>query len=196
MKKGFNSDVLGRRLLKKRTWVVSVSSQTTCAKQHGLKSEKGHIIQASQRALSLREPIYRYIHRVLSNSVCQRRDSTGVVNLRDFTVLYCIHNHIPLDVTHLLLRNMHLNPLASSPTPIFSEGWIYRLFKTCVQRMPKSFHKAPRSGKVDLTQCYSMGIIHEMGDETVKFRNTQGHVWNPEEALVLHDDPTRPPPQY
>ncbi|MFS7892301.1 hypothetical protein Hanom_Chr00s000569g01649941 [Helianthus anomalus] len=49
---------------------------------------------------------------------------------------------------------------------------------------------------MDLTQCRSMGIIHEMGDGTVRFQTTQGHVWNSEEALVLHADPTRPPPQY
>ncbi|MFS7930495.1 hypothetical protein Hanom_Chr04g00344991 [Helianthus anomalus] len=48
---------------------------------------------------------------------------------------------------------MHLNQLASSPTPIFFGGWIYRLFKTYVQCMPRSFHKGPRSGKVDLTHA-------------------------------------------
>ncbi|MFS7914600.1 hypothetical protein Hanom_Chr02g00155341 [Helianthus anomalus] len=87
----------------------------------------------------------------------QRRDSTGVVNLRDLTVLYCIHNRVPLDVPHLLLRNMHLNQLASSPTPIFFGGWIYRLFKTYVQGMPKSFRTGPWSGKVDLIQCRRWG---------------------------------------
>ncbi|MFS7929960.1 hypothetical protein Hanom_Chr04g00338521 [Helianthus anomalus] len=91
---------------------------------------------------------------------------------------------------------MHLNQSASSPTPIFFGGWIYRLFKTYVQRTPKSFRKGPWSGKVDITQCRSMGIIHEMGDGTVRFQATQGDVWNPKEALVLHADPNRPPPQY
>ncbi|MFS7976698.1 hypothetical protein Hanom_Chr10g00895471 [Helianthus anomalus] len=108
------------------------------------------------KSSQLWEPLYRYIHRVLSNSLCQRCDSTGFVSLRDLTVLYCIHNRIPLGVTHLLLRNIHLNQLASSPTLIFFGGWIYRLFKTYVQR----------------------------------------HIWNLEEALVLHVDPTCPPPQY
>ncbi|MFS7905640.1 hypothetical protein Hanom_Chr01g00050051 [Helianthus anomalus] len=67
---------------------------------------------------------------------------------------------------------MHLNQLASSPTPIFFGGWIYRLYKTFVQRMPKSFRKGPRSGKVDLIQCRSMGIIHETDDGTVRFQTT------------------------
>ncbi|MFS7952915.1 hypothetical protein Hanom_Chr07g00612491 [Helianthus anomalus] len=147
------------------------------------------------KSSQLRDPLYRYIHRVLSNSLCQRRDSTGVVNLRDLTVLYYIHNRVPFDVTHLLLRSMQLNQLASSPTPIFFGGWIYRLFKTYVQRMPKSFHRGPRSGKVDLAQCRSLRIIHEMGDGSVRFQNARGNMWNPEEALVLHADPTHPPPQ-
>ncbi|MFS8022927.1 hypothetical protein Hanom_Chr16g01445261 [Helianthus anomalus] len=62
--------------------------------------------------------------------------------------------------------------------------------------MSKSFRKGPSSGKVDLTQWRSMGIIHETGDGTVRFQTTQGHVWNPEEALVLHPNPNRPPPKY
>ncbi|MFS7913724.1 hypothetical protein Hanom_Chr02g00145051 [Helianthus anomalus] len=65
---------------------------------------------------------------------------------------------------------MHLNQLASSPTPIFFRGWIYCLFKTYVQHMPKSFHRGARSGKVDLAQCRLVGIIQ--------------------------DDPNRPPPQH
>ncbi|MFS8024005.1 hypothetical protein Hanom_Chr16g01458181 [Helianthus anomalus] len=91
---------------------------------------------------------------------------------------------------------MRLNQLPSSPTPIFVGGWIYRLFKTDVQRMPKTFRKGPWSGKVDLTQCRSMGIIHETGDGTARFQTTHGHVWNPEEALVLHPNPNCPPPQF
>ncbi|MFS7940160.1 hypothetical protein Hanom_Chr05g00460381 [Helianthus anomalus] len=41
-----------------------------------------------------------------------------------------------------------------------------------------------------------MGIIYDMGDGTVRFQTTQGHVWNPEEALILHANPLRPPPQF
>ncbi|MFS7913654.1 hypothetical protein Hanom_Chr02g00144211 [Helianthus anomalus] len=43
------------------------------------------------KSSKLRDPLYHYIHRVISNSLCQRRDSTGFVNLRDLTILYCIH---------------------------------------------------------------------------------------------------------
>ncbi|KAM0057368.1 hypothetical protein Hdeb2414_s0005g00157391 [Helianthus debilis subsp. tardiflorus] len=157
---------------------------------------EGHYDPSQTRTSQLRGPLYRYIHRVLSNSLGQRSDSTGVVNLRDLTVLYFIHNRVPLDVPHLLLGNMHLNQLATSPTPIFFGGWIYHLYKTFVQRMPKSFRKDPWSGKVDLVNCRSMGIIHEMGDRTVRIQTTQGRVWNPKEALVLHVNPLRPPPQF
>ncbi|MFS7929712.1 hypothetical protein Hanom_Chr04g00335761 [Helianthus anomalus] len=136
------------------------------------------------------DPLYRYIHWVLRNSQCQQRDSSGVVNLCDLTYLYCIHNRIPLDVTHLLLKNMQLNQLASSPTPIYFGGWIYHLFKTFVHRMPKSFHRGVRSRKVDLAQCRSMGIIQEMDDRSVHFRNARGNVW------ALEDDPIRSPPQH
>ncbi|MFS7929537.1 hypothetical protein Hanom_Chr04g00333631 [Helianthus anomalus] len=62
--------------------------------------------------------------------------------------------------------------------------------------MPKSFRKGPWSGKVDLTRCRSMGIIHEMGDGIVHFQTTHEHVCNPEEALVLHANPNRHPPQF
>ncbi|KAF5765971.1 hypothetical protein HanXRQr2_Chr15g0709851 [Helianthus annuus] len=148
------------------------------------------------KSSQLRDPLYCYIHRVLSNSLCQQRDSSGVVNLRDLTCLYCIHNHIPLDVTHLLLKNMHLNQLASSPTPIFFGGWIYRLFKNYAHRMPKSFHRGARFGKVDLAQCRSMGLVQEMDDGSVRFRNARGNTWGPEKVLALQDDPSRPPPQH
>ncbi|MFS8019590.1 hypothetical protein Hanom_Chr15g01405541 [Helianthus anomalus] len=62
--------------------------------------------------------------------------------------------------------------------------------------MPKSFRKGPWSGKVDLIQCRSMGIIHETGDGTVPLQTTQGHVWNPQEVLVLHANLIHPPPQF
>ncbi|MFS7904775.1 hypothetical protein Hanom_Chr01g00039981 [Helianthus anomalus] len=91
---------------------------------------------------------------------------------------------------------MHLNQLASSPTPFFFGGWIYRLYKTSVQRMPKSFRKGPWLGKVDLVNFRLMGIIYVMGDGTVRFQTTQRHVWNPKEALVLHANPLCPPPQF
>ncbi|MFS7904347.1 hypothetical protein Hanom_Chr01g00034991 [Helianthus anomalus] len=138
------------------------------------------------KSTQLRDPLYRYIHRVLSNPLCQRYDNTGVVGLRDLTVLYCIHNRVHLDVPHLLLRNMHLNQLANPSNPIFFGGWIYRIFKNFVQRMPRSFKKSPWSGKADLIICRSMGIINEADDETIRFQTVQGHVWNPREVLVLN----------
>ncbi|MFS7987879.1 hypothetical protein Hanom_Chr11g01028021 [Helianthus anomalus] len=122
------------------------------------------------KSSELRDPQYRYIHRFLSNSLNQRRDSTSVVIIRDLTVLYCIHNCVPLDVPHLLLRKMHLNQLATSHTPIFFGGWIYRLYKNFVQKMTRSFRKGPWSGKVDLVICRSMGIINEAGDGTIRFK--------------------------
>ncbi|MFS7955003.1 hypothetical protein Hanom_Chr07g00637331 [Helianthus anomalus] len=110
-------------------------------------------------------------------------------------VLYCVHNRIHLDVPHLLLHNMHLNQLSNPLTPIFFGGWIYRLFKNYVQRMSRSFKKGPWSGKVDLVIYRSMGIINEANDGTVRFQKVQGHVWNPQEALVLHAPQFRPPPR-
>ncbi|KAF5767721.1 hypothetical protein HanXRQr2_Chr14g0628021 [Helianthus annuus] len=129
------------------------------------------------KSTQLRDPLYRYIHRVLSYSLCQRHDSGGVVGLRDLMVLHCIHNHVPLDIPHLLLRNMHLNQLATPPTPILFGGWIYRLFKHFVQRMPSSFQKGPWSGKVDLVICRSMNIINEADDR-------KGHISDDSRACV------------
>ncbi|MFS8002430.1 hypothetical protein Hanom_Chr13g01202001 [Helianthus anomalus] len=91
---------------------------------------------------------------------------------------------------------MHLNQLATVPTPIFFRGWLYRLYKNFVQRMPKSFCKCPWSGKADLVICRSMEIINDAGDGTVRCQPVQGHVWNRQEALVLHAAPICPPPQF
>ncbi|KAJ0566776.1 hypothetical protein HanIR_Chr06g0277381 [Helianthus annuus] len=104
------------------------------------------------KSTQLRDPLYRYIHRVLSNSLCQRHDNTGVVGLRDLMVLYCIHNRVHLDVRHLLLRDMHLNQLANPPTPILFGGWIYRLFKN----LCKGFRGPSRRahGRVKWTSSY------------------------------------------
>ncbi|KAJ0957475.1 hypothetical protein HanPSC8_Chr01g0027701 [Helianthus annuus] len=155
---------------------------------------EGHYNPSQTKSTQLRDPLYRYIHRVLSYSLCQRHDSGGVVGLRDLMVLHCIHSHVPLDVPYLLLRNMHLNQLANPPTPILFGGWIYRLFKHFEQRMPRSSRKGPWSGKVDLVICHSMNIINEADDGTVRFQTVQGHVWNPKEALVLHAPQIRLPP--
>ncbi|MFS8007767.1 hypothetical protein Hanom_Chr14g01264921 [Helianthus anomalus] len=91
---------------------------------------------------------------------------------------------------------MHLNQLATPPTPILFGGWIYQLFKHFVQRMPRSFQKGPWLGKVDLVIFRSMNLIKEANDGIVRFQTVQGHVWNPQEALILHAPHIRHPPQY
>ncbi|KAJ0692972.1 hypothetical protein HanPI659440_Chr15g0591951 [Helianthus annuus] len=146
---------------------------------------------SSTKSTKLRDPLYRYIHRLLTYSLNQRHDSNGVVGLKDLVVLHCIHNQKPLDVPYLLLRNMHLNRLAHAPTPIFFGGWVYRLFKHFT-RIPRSFERSPWSGRVDYHICRAMNLLYEAEDGTVSFQRTQGYAWNPQEALVLH----APPPHY
>ncbi|KAJ0540274.1 hypothetical protein HanHA300_Chr08g0296381 [Helianthus annuus] len=146
---------------------------------------------SSTKSTKLRDPLYRYIHRLLTYSLSQRHDSSGVVGLKDLVVLHGIHNRRALDVPYLLLRNMHLNRLARAPTPIFFGGWVYRLFKhfTCI---PRSFERNPWSGRVDYHICRAMNLLYEVEDGSVSFQRMQGHAWNPQEALVLH----APPPHY
>ncbi|KAJ0680757.1 hypothetical protein HanPI659440_Chr16g0627931 [Helianthus annuus] len=91
---------------------------------------------SSTKNTKLRDPLYRYIHRLLTYSLNQRHDSSGVVGLKDLVVLHCIHNQKPLDVPYLLLRNMHLNRLAHAPTPIFFGGWGVPSFQ--------AFHEYPK----------------------------------------------------
>ncbi|MFS7974116.1 hypothetical protein Hanom_Chr09g00864781 [Helianthus anomalus] len=146
---------------------------------------------SSTKSTKPRDPLYRYIHRLLTYSLSQRHDSSGVVGLRDLVVLHCIHNRRPLDVPFLLLRNMHHNRLAHAPTPIFFGGWVYRLFKHFVN-IPRSFERSPWSGRVDIHICRSMNLIYEAEDGSVSFQRMQGHAWNLQGALVLHN----PPPHY
>ena len=49
---------------------------------------------SSTKSTKLRDPLYRYIHRLLTYSLNQRHDSSGVVGLKDLVVLHCIHNQI------------------------------------------------------------------------------------------------------
>ncbi|KAM0046843.1 hypothetical protein Hdeb2414_s0009g00321331 [Helianthus debilis subsp. tardiflorus] len=139
---------------------------------------EGFYNPSSTKSTKLRDPLYRYNHRLLAYSLSQRHDSSGVVRLRDLVVLHCIHTRRPLDVPFLLLRNMHLNRLAHAPTPIFYGEWVYRLFKhfTCI---PRSFERSPRSGRVDIHICRSMNLIYEAEDGSVSFQRMQGHAWNP-----------------
>ncbi|KAJ0618264.1 hypothetical protein HanLR1_Chr02g0048921 [Helianthus annuus] len=83
---------------------------------------EGHYNPSSTKSTKLRDPLCRYIHRVLTYSLRKRLDSSGVVGLRDLIVLHCIHTRRHLDVPYLLLRNMHWNQLATPPTPIFFAG--------------------------------------------------------------------------
>ncbi|KAF5768592.1 hypothetical protein HanXRQr2_Chr14g0638171 [Helianthus annuus] len=83
---------------------------------------EGHYNPSSTKSTKLRDPLYRYIHRVLSYSLSQRHDSGGVVGLKDLIVLHYIHTRRHLDVPFVQLRNMHLNRLACAPTPIFFGG--------------------------------------------------------------------------
>ncbi|MFS8003211.1 hypothetical protein Hanom_Chr13g01211221 [Helianthus anomalus] len=43
----------------------------------------GHYNPSSTKSTKLRDPLYRYIHRVITYSLSQRHDSSGVVGLRD-----------------------------------------------------------------------------------------------------------------
>ncbi|KAJ0845210.1 hypothetical protein HanRHA438_Chr15g0711021 [Helianthus annuus] len=64
---------------------------------------EGHYNPSSTKNTRLRDPLYRYIHRVLTYSLSQRHDSSGIVGLRDLIVLHCIHTRTHLDVPYLLL---------------------------------------------------------------------------------------------
>ncbi|KAJ0936762.1 hypothetical protein HanRHA438_Chr03g0134741 [Helianthus annuus] len=156
---------------------------------------EGHYNPSNTKSTKLRDPLHRYIHRVLGYFLSQRHDSSGVVGLRDLIVLHCIHTRRHLDVPFLLLRNMHLNRLAHAPTPIFFGGWVYRLFKHFVN-IPRSFERSPWSGRVDVHICRSMNLIYEAEDGSVSFQRMQGHTWNPQEALVLHAPQFQQPPHY
>ncbi|KAM0035960.1 hypothetical protein Hdeb2414_s0015g00452691 [Helianthus debilis subsp. tardiflorus] len=92
---------------------------------------EGYYNPSSTKSTKLRDPFYRYIHRVLAYSLSQRHDSNGVFGLRDLVVLHYIHTRRHLDVPFLLLRNMHLNRLANAPTPIFFGGGYTVSSSTC-----------------------------------------------------------------
>ncbi|MFS7997556.1 hypothetical protein Hanom_Chr12g01143141 [Helianthus anomalus] len=61
----------------------------------------GHYNPTSTKSTKIRDPLIRYIHRVLSSSLCQMDNSGGMVNLRELTILYCLVTHQPINVPHL-----------------------------------------------------------------------------------------------
>ncbi|MFS7937370.1 hypothetical protein Hanom_Chr05g00426771 [Helianthus anomalus] len=46
---------------------------------------ESHYNSSSTKSTKIRDPLIRYVHRDLSGSLCQRKDSGGVVNLRELT---------------------------------------------------------------------------------------------------------------
>ncbi|MFS7963451.1 hypothetical protein Hanom_Chr08g00738231 [Helianthus anomalus] len=75
-----------------------------------------------QKSTKIKDPLIRCIHRVLRSALCQRKDSSGVVNLRELTCFYCTMTHQPIDVAYMLLINMATNATADTRTPIFYGG--------------------------------------------------------------------------
>ncbi|MFS8025373.1 hypothetical protein Hanom_Chr16g01474191 [Helianthus anomalus] len=93
-----------------------------------------HYNPSSTKSTKIRDPLILYIHWVLSGSLCQRDSSGGVVNLLELTCLSCLLTHQPIDVAHILLRNMPANRHRGHP----NNDLLWRMDRKVVQ----AFHSA------------------------------------------------------
>ncbi|MFS7954577.1 hypothetical protein Hanom_Chr07g00632161 [Helianthus anomalus] len=156
-----------------------------------------HYNPRSMKSTKIRDPLIRYIHRVLSGSSCQRDYSGGVVNIREHTIRYFLVTHQPIDVAHILLRIMAANATTDTRMPIFYGGWIERLFKHFIQQTLSLFNKGVGTTKVGLMVCHSMNLIIDCPDGTMRFKDARGRAWNPNDPgmiLAIKDIPNRPRP--
>ncbi|MFS8034275.1 hypothetical protein Hanom_Chr17g01579241 [Helianthus anomalus] len=74
---------------------------------------------------------------------------------------------------------------------------VAKLFQNFIQRTSSSFIKGVGTTKVDLAVCRNMGLINDCPDGTMRFKDSKGHAWNPNDLdiiLAIEDIPNRPRP--
>ncbi|KAM0049919.1 hypothetical protein Hdeb2414_s0008g00291561 [Helianthus debilis subsp. tardiflorus] len=156
---------------------------------------EGHYNPSSTKCAKIRDPLIRYIHRVLSGSLCQRKDSGGGGEpLRAHLPL--LHHESPTHLCrpHAIKKHGH-QCHRRRPTPIFFGGWIAKLFNNYIRRTPSAFHKGVGMTRDDLALCRSLKLIIDCNNGLMRFKDARGRVWNqsnPDKVLVIKDNPDCP----
>ena len=148
---------------------------------------------SSSKSTKLRDPLHRYIHRLVSHTVNQRGMSSGVVNLRDLWCLDCIINNNPCNLGYLFAQLLHTNARAGPATPLFGGGWIVQLYANLGHDV---FGTAgPEPNFVDLALCESMRMVVDVPDQGPRFVDSRGNIWDPEDPEHFYLEMDMPDPQ-
>ncbi|MFS7964331.1 hypothetical protein Hanom_Chr08g00749001 [Helianthus anomalus] len=118
--------------------------------------EDGPYSRSSTKETKIRDPLIRYIHRVLSGSLCQ-----GIT----------VEQGCQLHRRH--------------PNADIFGGWISKLFRHFIQRTPSSFNKGVGTTKVDLVVCRSMNLIIDFPGSTMCVKDARGRAWNPNNPNMI-----------
>ncbi|KAI3797201.1 hypothetical protein L1987_32456 [Smallanthus sonchifolius] len=145
------------------------------------------------KSSKLKDPLHRYIHRLLSHSVTARGQSEGVVNLRDLFILYAMVNHQPCNISYLFCTLFAKNATASAATPLFGGSWIVQVYESYGVNTNGSAGVSP--GRLDLGICDSMSMVTHLPDGRVRFQDSKGQVWDPEDPDHIIMDLDQPIPQ-
>jgi len=100
------------------------------------------------KATSLSQPSYRYIHAILTRSVSERGDSTGVLSRQDLLYLYSMVKSVPLHLGYVLAEYLRHQGQYARIGVIFAGPFITRLlirmgFRDGLRRAEQTVTSAP-----------------------------------------------------
>ena len=129
------------------------------------------------KSTKLRDPLHRYIHRLLSHTITQRGQSEGVVNLRDLLFLDSIISQTSVNLGYLFAQLFSANARASRATPLFGGEWIVKIYDYLGHPADGTLGDLPRV--LDFGLCDSMGMVTMVPGQGPHFMDQHGHVWDP-----------------
>ncbi|KAD7117323.1 hypothetical protein E3N88_04591 [Mikania micrantha] len=133
------------------------------------------------KATKLRDPLHRFIHRILVSTIMQRDDSLGNVPTRDLFCLYCLIRGIHCNIAHCLAYFLTTSSGKLASSHICGGAYITQLadsFGLLTEENIASFTHVCDTSPLDMRTLRYMQIV-EQTPVGMRLRGRDGRIWDP-----------------
>ncbi|KAD3640894.1 hypothetical protein E3N88_30117 [Mikania micrantha] len=133
------------------------------------------------KATKLRDPLHRFIHRILVSTIMQRGDSLGNVPTRDLFYLYCLIRGIHCNIAHCLAYFLTTSSGKLASSHICGGAYITQLadsFGLLTEENIASFTHVCDTSPLDMRTLRYMQIV-EQTPVGMRLRGRDGRIWDP-----------------
>ncbi|KAD7477029.1 hypothetical protein E3N88_00165 [Mikania micrantha] len=133
------------------------------------------------KATKLRDPLHRFIHRILVSTIMQRGDSLGNVPTRDLFYLYCLIRGIHCNIAHCLAYFLTTSSGKLASSHICGGAYITQLadsFGLLTEENIASFTHVCDTPPLDMRTLRYMQIV-EQTPVGMRLRGRDGRIWDP-----------------